>query len=481
MSPSDDVMRLIQGGWAGDYVYELSADHMGGTLWYHPHHHGASFLQVGGGAFGLLLVDDPSNKDGVPQAVLDMKDRQLVVGFVDPGVAGTGGDTLVSGTLPPTWTVNGKIQGTLNVPANEWQHWRVLFADAHGMMKTLSVGSACEVALMARDGVWRTSAPMVLTDNSIGLTGASRADLAVRCSQSSTISVDGAVVANIAVDSNLTPDLAVGPYAGGASGSMWSAVRPSYLRDLRDPSINVEQRTVSMGARTINGSKFNMDVPTFMIDAGSVQEWTLKGANMHPFHLHAYHVQMQNACGMFEAGEYYDTVAASPCIFRFDLNPATSDVYDGMTMMHCHILDHEDQGAMGMAHIMGGMMAPAYPAHDPPFQEHYQLASTPPPTTCADPGVPQNLTATAGKRAITLNWQAGNPAPTGGYRVYYESGLTFKASIPAGTLTYKDSGLTSGSNYCYVVTAWEDCNGNGVFDVGDKETVVSNTACATAR
>ena len=35
--------------------------------------------------------------------------------------------------------------------------------------------------------------------------------------------------------------------------------------------------------------------------------------------------------------------------------------------------------------------------------------------------------------------------------------------------------------YTYVVTAWADCNANGVFDVGvDRESVVSNQAAAKA-
>src|SRR6266508_472419 len=157
MSPSDDVMRLVNGSYCGDYVYAVPADHMGGTLWYHPHHHGSTFLQVSGGAWGLLLVDD--SKDVLPAGVAGMTERQLVVGFVNPSVAGTGGDTLISGSLSPTWTVNGKVQGNLCTPANEWQHWRVLLADADAMPKTLTVGAGCEVALLERDGVWRTVAP----------------------------------------------------------------------------------------------------------------------------------------------------------------------------------------------------------------------------------------------------------------------------------------------------------------------------------
>ncbi len=371
-SPSDDVMRLINGGYCGDYVYQVPADHMGGTLWYHPHHHGSTFLQVSGGALGLLLVND--SNDGIPSGVAGMTERQLAVAFVNPSVAGTGGDTIISGTISPTWTVNGKVQGNLCTPVNEWQHWRVLLADADAMPKTLSVGAGCEVALLARDGVWRNVAPKALPTNSLDLTGASRADLAIRCGVDSNISVNGTVVAQVYADATLTANLNVGPYSNGVSGGTWSAQRPNYLRDLRGVA-SVESRTVSMGARTINGSKFDMNVPTFTIPAGNVQEWQVK-ANAHPFHLHVYHFQMNGTSGPFEDGEYYDTLAATGYV-RFDLNAATSTVYDGATVMHCHILDHEDQGAMGWNAISGGSGPPSYPAAG--YQELYQCAGSPPP------------------------------------------------------------------------------------------------------
>jgi hypothetical protein len=109
---------------------------------------------------------------------------------------------------------------------------------------------------------------------------------------------------------------------------------------------------------------------------------------------------------------------------------------------------------------------------------------TPPAPTCETPGTPQNLTATAGRRSVTLNWSAGSPAPAAGYRVYYDQAgkLLFRAGVPAGTTTYTDSGLTRNTQYCYRVTAWNDCNGNGVFDAGvDIESAASNQACATAQ
>jgi hypothetical protein len=119
--------------------------------------------------------------------------------------------------------------------------------------------------------------------------------------------------------------------------------------------------------------------------------------------------------------------------------------------------------------------------------EPYVMASatwgSAPPPPCGTPGTPGGLTATAAKKAVTLKWAAGSPAPTGGYRIYYvQAGkLQFRAGVAPGTLTYKDSGLTSRQSYTYVVTAWNDCNGNGAFDAGvDTESAVSNQASATA-
>jgi FtsP/CotA-like multicopper oxidase with cupredoxin domain len=355
-SPSDDVTRVFEGGFGGDYVYDIAADHMGGTYWYHAHHHGSTFLQVSGGAFGEMIIDD--GNDGVPANVAAMAERQLVVAYLDPAAAGTGGDTLLSGTLAPTWTANGTKQGNFCTTANEWQHWRVLLADRDATTKTLGIGANCAVMLLARDGVWRTTAPKALPTGSISLTGASRADLAVRCTDDSTITINGTAIANVLVSG--TGNTTVGPFSTGSSGSTWSAIRPAYLRDLRGVT-DVNNETVNMGARTLNGAKFDAAVPTFTLPADKVQNWTIKGNTQHPFHLHVYHVQAVNCGGSFEPGEYYDTLT-DPCDVRFDLNAATSRVFEGKAIMHCHILEHEDQGAMGWLDVAGGVPPPAFPA-----------------------------------------------------------------------------------------------------------------------
>jgi FtsP/CotA-like multicopper oxidase with cupredoxin domain len=473
-TPSDDITRLINGGFCGDYVYEVPLDHMGGTLWYHAHHHGSTYLQVAGGAFGLLIVDDPNDvclpgevDPCVPVNVDGMTERLLAIGYLDPNVAGAGGDTLISGTLSPTWTVNGKVQGSLCTPAGEWQHWRVLLADRDARLKTLSVGPECEAVLLARDGVWRTDVPKLLPNNEIELTGASRADLAVRCGADSTISVGNTVVANVVADGTGNQD--VGPYSDGSAGVTWSSPRPHYLRDLRSVSSPLNTQSINMGARTVNGEKFDAVVPTFSVDANAIQEWNIKGARNHPFHLHVYHVQMKGACGSaFEDGEYYDTVAGSGCLARFDTNAndPQSSVYSGRTIMHCHILLHEDEGAMGWTDVLQSQDKTIGPPSFPdPSQQALYLCGTPP---CAAP-TPTLLTAVPADGQVTITWSDEHTADTNvtGYNVYYDNAqLVADAGL---TTTYTDTGLTNGQEYCYEVTSY----------YATCESGFSNILCAT--
>lgn len=53
---SDNVLISIKPGERFRYEYDIPADHPAGTFWYHPHRHGAGFVQVGSGMAGALIV-----------------------------------------------------------------------------------------------------------------------------------------------------------------------------------------------------------------------------------------------------------------------------------------------------------------------------------------------------------------------------------------------------------------------------------------
>ncbi len=463
-SPGDDVTRMFEGGFGGDYVYNIPADHMGGTFWYHAHHHGSTYLQVSTGGFGFIIIGDGG--DQIPANVAAMEERHILIGYLDTNAAGTGGDALVSGTLPAGWTVNGTVDGTLLVPPDTWQHWRVLLADSDAKAKDVTIGSGCETMLLARDGVWRSVAPKDLPDGTLNLTGASRADLAVRCTANSTIQVGNTTVASIEVTGSPN-NPGAHPYdADGAS--TWSATRPNYLRDLRNvPSVNHEK--ISMGARTVNGAKFEVDVPIFTLDADAVQEWSIKGAVNHPFHLHVYHFQALAGCGGdFEDGEYYDTMAGN-CSVRFDLNAATSSPYEGRTIMHCHILTHEDEGAMTWMDVVGGEPPPVFPA-GMGYSEYYAVSSEPP----SPPAAPSDLTAAAASSSvIDLNWSDNSDDETSFILERSGDGINFGLLETLGpdTTGYQDIGLIPDTAYWYRVYAANAGGSSGYSNVATATTL----------
>ena len=55
---------------------------MGGTFWFHPHLHGASTIQAGGGANGLIVVDDLPG--ALPEQVHMLTDVTDVTGVTVP-------------------------------------------------------------------------------------------------------------------------------------------------------------------------------------------------------------------------------------------------------------------------------------------------------------------------------------------------------------------------------------------------------------
>jgi hypothetical protein len=443
---------------------------MGGTFWYHAHHHGSTFLQVSSGAFGLMLIDD--GQDNIPEHVANMQEKHLVMGFLDPaGAAGTGGDTLNSGTLPATWTANGQVNGNVCMPSNTWQHWRMLIADQDARLVDLEIGSQCEVALMSRDGVWRTQVPKEITSNVLTLTGASRADLAVRCSADSSITVGGTQVAQIFVEG--VSDASVHPYDEDGV-STWTSQRPPYLRDLRDLPV-ADFETIRMGARSVLGSKFNPDVPNLTKIANGVQEWSLKGATNHPFHLHIYHVQVVGDCGPYEDGEYYDVIAGG-CTLRFDLDPQTSSVYEGRTILHCHILEHEDQGAMGWMNVIGGEPPPEFPVNPNignAYDIYYSLDAGNNP-----PNAPDNLSANAvSSSQINLSWNDNSADETGFDVERSLDGVNFTLLTTTGadTTSYSDTGLAESTIYYYRVLAY-NANGSSAYSATSSATTKSDVA-----
>ncbi|EOD38990.1 hypothetical protein EMIHUDRAFT_466723 [Emiliania huxleyi CCMP1516] len=100
--PADNVFRRVAPGDNHTYTYAIPKDHMPGTHWYHPHFHGPTGIQAGGGAVGMLIVEDVVGQHGtLPKYVESLKEeKHLIILGVDAnnqkGIE-RGGQTSVGG------------------------------------------------------------------------------------------------------------------------------------------------------------------------------------------------------------------------------------------------------------------------------------------------------------------------------------------------------------------------------------------------
>ena len=99
----------------------------------------------------------------------------------------------------------------------------------------------------------------------------------------------------------------------------------------------------------------------------------------------------------------------------------------------------------------------------------------PDPDDTTPPAAPAGLRAQAGDRTVTLTWTSGTEQDLAGYRVYVSSdgGATWSSPADAGLRAeYVVTGLTNGTTYTFVVTA---------YDKSDNESVRSAQASAAPR
>jgi FtsP/CotA-like multicopper oxidase with cupredoxin domain len=101
----------------------------------------------------------------------------------------------------------------------------------------------------------------------------------------------------------------------------------------------------------INGEKFSMDsAPMLTVRVGQLQHWRVLNNTheLHPFHIHQVHFLTYKVNGVRpDTPEWLDTVNVSYDGGTVDLvMDFTDPIIRGMSVFHCHLLNHEDKGMM---------------------------------------------------------------------------------------------------------------------------------------
>jgi FtsP/CotA-like multicopper oxidase with cupredoxin domain len=352
----DNVFVEVAPGGSFDYEHRLPEDHPPGLFWYHPHHHGTVADQIYGGLYGAIVVEDSDPVEVAAERLLVVSDLTL---DADGQVVWPSPMEQMRGREGELVLVNGQARPHVVAGSGERQRWRVLNACTSRFLSLRLDGH--ELHLLGMDG-GRYAEP-VRTEQVL-LAPGNRADLLV------TVGRGDGVLRAVPYDrggmgmgmGGMMRDTQGGPMRLLDLRVTGAAEQPPGLpafaapRDLRDEAVDAGHDLVlAMGmgmgrmSFTIDGREFAADRVDQAVAAGSVEEWTIHNDSPmdHPFHLHVWPMQVVEENGRLPDQPTWRDVVNVPARGSVRVRVAF-DGFDGRTVYHCHVLDHEDRGMMGV-------------------------------------------------------------------------------------------------------------------------------------
>jgi FtsP/CotA-like multicopper oxidase with cupredoxin domain len=149
-----------------------------------------------------------------------------------------------------------------------------------------------------------------------------------------------------------TLDLLTVRYTDDAPGS--PIALPETLRTIPrlDPADVTVTRPMVLTKNRINGQMMDMGRIDEVAELGATEIWEVENlvGMDHSFHLHGVQFQVLDRDGQPEAQPKWKDIVNVPkrSTLRFIVR---FDNYPGKWMYHCHILDHEDAGMMGVLEV----------------------------------------------------------------------------------------------------------------------------------
>ena len=341
-----------------DYVFTIQPG-AAGTYWYHPHPHHRTGSQVAKGLYGAIIVraaDDPlpaslpekllilSDNRFRPDGSFDLPDPHSSHGRAD-AENGREGDVLF---------VSGAIMPTLTIRSGEVQRWRVINASAariyrlelsgHTFLHVGSDGGLFERPVEAEEIVLGVGERVELLVRGTGAPGAR--------SMLRTLPYDRYIPQTRPTDWDAPRDLLFLQYS--TAPAVAPVELPRVLRPV--PALDTAQATATrvmvLTQHLINGKAMDMARVDASTKLGATEIWEVENlvGMDHPFHLHGFQFQVLDRDGVPQPYRSWKDVVNVPkhqtarLIVRYD-------DYPGKWMFHCHILDHEDHGMMGVLEV----------------------------------------------------------------------------------------------------------------------------------
>lgn len=352
---SDNVFIHVQPGETFQYQVRIPASGRQGPglFWYHPHAHGFVNDQILGGMSGALVVD---GFDELFPLLRGLPERFFLIKHTNFGDE----DVAVS--------INGQINPAVSIRSGETQFWRFANIGASNFYKIRIDGMPLYV--VATDG-HALSKPRRMTEVFIG--PGERIDAIVIGPPAGEYPMRSLSFQNEAWRQPEPERQLAAIYSHGSSHS--ATVENDILREQIDGPqwINSVRAASITRRRTLSYSRTN-DRKIFMIDGrvvdekrtdqtvklGDTEEWTVINMDQqyHSFHIH------QTPFLVKEVGSAYwhddslrDTFSVPPATAQGPgvlkvIIPFTDPAIVGRFVYHCHAVDHEDKGMMGIIEVV---------------------------------------------------------------------------------------------------------------------------------
>jgi FtsP/CotA-like multicopper oxidase with cupredoxin domain len=347
----------IKPGETHDYEFTVRPG-TAGTYWYHPHPDHRTGFAIGKGLYGGIVVraaNDPLPP--MPDKLIILSDNRFLqdgmIDFPDP-MSHHGGMDEENGREGPVLFVNGHVMPVFSIRSGEVQRWRIVNGSAGRIYRIALPGHAL-VQVGSDGGLFEK--PVEVKD--IVLTTGERVEILVRGTDPpgtkttlQNLPYDRYAPQTRPTDWETTRDLLTLQTTDEAP--VTPIAIPATLRKITplDTTKSTAVRTIVFSQGLINGKTMDMSRVDVSSTVGATEIWEIENivGMDHPFHLHGFQFQVLDRDGKPEPYRAWKDMLNIPkhtsarIIVRYD-------DYPGKWMFHCHILDHEDHGMMGVLEI----------------------------------------------------------------------------------------------------------------------------------
>jgi FtsP/CotA-like multicopper oxidase with cupredoxin domain len=343
----DNPLVKIMPGESFQYSIKIPKNQTSGTFWYHPHHHEFTAMQLSGGLAGAIIIKD---KIDAQPAFATSTDR--IIMFADPrigrneNVLSTSMMDHMHGRSGPNVLINGSLNPHISATSSRAERWRLINACPSRYLN-IRVENA-DLLLVGTDG-GRMNTPARIS--SVTMTPGQRFEVVIIPTKRGRHRIyDGTKAIGEVVGSVSASNL----MANAALGSI-PLLKADRTRTIRIDGAGMMAMGSGMGdhemSYSFDGTPFDPQVVNQQVKLGTVEDWVIENttAMHHPFHIHAWDFQViDRGDGRSESG-WKDTInvpAHASVRIRIDFAD-----FGGTTVYHCHILDHEDAGMMGIVRV----------------------------------------------------------------------------------------------------------------------------------